>query len=124
MIRISSPSGSGSVEEAVNKCRLQRITLLREIAIKTGIQVYQFVITAIFWQSLCISLTLIANSSPSLLQILLREYHFDSEHKTLFTEEDILNIFPIVKHISPRSSDALFLLHCVQSRVQQGEHSE
>uniref|UniRef100_A0A8C1MS23 Clustered mitochondria protein homolog n=1 Tax=Cyprinus carpio TaxID=7962 RepID=A0A8C1MS23_CYPCA len=80
----------GSVEEAVDKCRLQRITLLREIAIKTGIQ------------------------------ILLREYHFDSEHKTLFTEEDILNIFPIVKHISPRSSDALYLLRCGQSRVQQG----
>ncbi|XP_016324965.1 clustered mitochondria protein homolog isoform X1 [Sinocyclocheilus anshuiensis] len=80
----------GSVEEAVDKCRLQRITLLREIAIKTGIQ------------------------------ILLREYHFDSEHKTVFTEEDILNIFPVVKHISPRSSDALYLLHCGQSRVQQG----
>ncbi|XP_016130496.1 clustered mitochondria protein homolog [Sinocyclocheilus grahami] len=80
----------GGVEEAVNKCRLQRITLLREIAIKNGIQ------------------------------ILLREYHFDSEHKTVFTEEDILNIFPVVKHISPRSRDALFLLHCGQSRVQQG----
>ncbi|KTG39713.1 hypothetical protein cypCar_00017958 [Cyprinus carpio] len=37
----------GSVEEAVNKCRLQRITLLREIAIKTGIQVYQFVLDMI-----------------------------------------------------------------------------
>ncbi|XP_058615136.1 clustered mitochondria protein homolog isoform X2 [Onychostoma macrolepis] len=80
----------GSVEEAVDKCRLQRITLLREIAIKTGIQ------------------------------ILLREYHFDSEHKSVFTEEDILNIFPVVKHISPRSSDALHLLRCGQSRVQQG----
>ncbi|KAK2873015.1 hypothetical protein Q8A67_022912 [Cirrhinus molitorella] len=80
----------GSVEEAVDKCRLQRITLLREITIKTGIQ------------------------------ILLREYHFDSENKTVFTEEDILNIFPVVKHISPRSSDALYLLRCGQSRVQQG----
>ncbi|XP_051734303.1 clustered mitochondria protein homolog isoform X2 [Ctenopharyngodon idella] len=80
----------GSVEEAVDKCRLQRITLLREIAIKTGIQV------------------------------LLREYHFDSEHKTVFTEEDILNIFPVVKHISPRANDALYLLRCGQSEVQQG----
>lgn len=44
---ISSPSGSGSVEEAVDKCRLQRITLLREIAIKTGIQVYQIVLNMI-----------------------------------------------------------------------------
>lgn len=74
----------------MDKCRLQRITLLREIAIKTG------------------------------FQILLREYHFDSADKTVFTEDDILNIFPVVKHISPRSSDALYLLRCGQSRVQQG----
>ncbi|KAG1970056.1 clustered mitochondria protein homolog [Pimephales promelas] len=80
----------GSVEEAVDKCRLQRNTLLREIAIKTGIQ------------------------------ILLREYHFDSEHRTVFTEEDILNIFPVVKHISPRANDALYLLRCGQSQVQKG----
>ncbi|CAM4670777.1 unnamed protein product [Leuciscus chuanchicus] len=80
----------GSVEEAVDKCRLQRNTLLREIAIKTGIQ------------------------------ILLREYHFDSEHRAVFTEEDILNIFPVVKHISPRANDALYLLRCGQSQVQQG----
>ncbi|XP_067278947.1 clustered mitochondria protein homolog isoform X2 [Pseudorasbora parva] len=80
----------GGVEEAVDKYRLQRITLLREIAIKTGIQ------------------------------ILLREYHFDSEHKAVFTEEDILNIFPVVKHISPRANDALYLLRSGQSQVQQG----
>ncbi|XP_051959972.1 clustered mitochondria protein homolog [Xyrauchen texanus] len=80
----------GSVEEAVEKCRLQRITLLREIAIKTGIQ------------------------------ILLREYHFDSEQTPVFTEEDILNIFPVVKHINPRASDATYLLLCGQSKTQQG----
>ncbi|XP_077051857.1 clustered mitochondria protein homolog isoform X4 [Siphateles boraxobius] len=80
----------GSVQEVVDKCRLQRNTLLREIAIKTGIQ------------------------------ILLREYHFDSEHRAVFTEEDILNIFPVVKHISPRANDALYLLRCGQSQVQQG----
>ncbi|XP_051536679.1 clustered mitochondria protein homolog isoform X2 [Myxocyprinus asiaticus] len=80
----------GSVKEAVEKDRLQRITLLREIAIKTGIQ------------------------------ILLREYHFDSEQRPVFTEEDILNIFPVVKHINPRASDAIYLLRCGQSKVQQG----
>ncbi|XP_005170337.2 clustered mitochondria protein homolog isoform X2 [Danio rerio] len=79
-----------SVEEAVDKCRLQRITLLRETAIKTGIQ------------------------------ILLREYQFDSGQNVVFTEEDILNIFPVVKHISPRASDALYLLHRGQMKVQQG----
>ncbi|XP_017559847.1 clustered mitochondria protein homolog isoform X1 [Pygocentrus nattereri] len=79
-----------SVEQAVDKCGLQRITLLREISIKTGIQ------------------------------ILIREYHFDAKHKPVFTEEDVLNIFPIVKHISPRASDGLYLLHCGQAKVQQG----
>ncbi|TRZ02894.1 hypothetical protein DNTS_033260 [Danionella cerebrum] len=63
-----------SVEEAVDKCRLQRISLLREIALKTGIQ------------------------------ILLRNYDFDCGDKPVFTEEDLLNIFPVVKHISPRAS--------------------
>ncbi|KAI4897571.1 hypothetical protein NFI96_020853, partial [Prochilodus magdalenae] len=79
-----------SVEQAVGECGLQRITLLRELSIKTGIQ------------------------------ILIREYHFDAKHKPVFTEEDILNIFPIVKHISPRASDGLYLLHCGQAKVQQG----
>lgn len=32
---------SENVEQAVDKCGLQRITLLREISIKTGIQVRQ-----------------------------------------------------------------------------------
>nr|XP_055036650.1 clustered mitochondria protein homolog isoform X1 [Misgurnus anguillicaudatus] len=80
----------GSVKEAVEKCSLQRITLLRETAIKTGIQV------------------------------LLREYNFNCENKAVFTEEDILNIFPVVKHITPRASDALRLLHLGQCKVQQG----
>ncbi|KAI7795880.1 clustered mitochondria protein homolog [Triplophysa rosa] len=81
----------GSVKEAVEKCRLQRTTLLREIAIKTGIQ------------------------------ILLREYNFENTvNRAVFTEEDILNIFPVVKHITPRASDALHLLRCGQSKVQQG----
>ncbi|XP_056586170.1 clustered mitochondria protein homolog isoform X2 [Triplophysa dalaica] len=81
----------GSVKEAVEKCSLQRTTLLREIAIKTGIE------------------------------ILLREYNFENTvNRAAFTEEDILNIFPVVKHITPRASDALHLLSCGQSKVQQG----
>jgi protein TIF31 len=36
------------------------------------------------------------------VQILLREYSFDSKNRLTFFEEDIINIFPVVKHISPR----------------------
>ncbi|KAK1788065.1 hypothetical protein P4O66_016542, partial [Electrophorus voltai] len=73
----------GNVEQAVGRCGLQRLTLLREHSIKTGIQ-----------------------------------------HKPVFTEEDILNIFPVLKHISPKASDGLCLLHCGQAKVQQGSLKE
>lgn len=36
------------------------------------------------------------------VQILLREYSFDSKNRLTFFEEDIINIFPVVKHINPR----------------------
>ncbi|XP_026875071.2 clustered mitochondria protein homolog isoform X2 [Electrophorus electricus] len=84
----------GNVEQAVGRCGLQRLTLLREHSIKTGIQ------------------------------MLIREYHFDAKHKPVFTEEDILNIFPVLKHISPKASDGLCLLHCGQAKVQQGSLKE
>uniref|UniRef100_A0A8B9J6L3 Clustered mitochondria protein homolog n=1 Tax=Astyanax mexicanus TaxID=7994 RepID=A0A8B9J6L3_ASTMX len=83
-----------SVDQAVDKCGLQRINLLREISIKTGIQ------------------------------ILIKEYHFDAKHRPVFTEEDILNMFPVVKHINPRATDGLHLLHCGQIKVQQGSLKE
>lgn len=34
--------------------------------------------------------------------MLLREYDFDSKNKTTFSGSDIMNIFPVVKHINPR----------------------
>lgn len=36
------------------------------------------------------------------VQILLREYSFDSKNRLTFFEEDVINIFPVVKHINPR----------------------
>ncbi|XP_051963038.1 clustered mitochondria protein homolog isoform X4 [Xyrauchen texanus] len=81
---------SESVDQAVEKYGLQKITLLREISIKTGIQ------------------------------ILIKEYNFDSRHKPSFTEEDILNIFPIVKHVNPKASDAFQFFQSGQAKVQQG----
>ncbi|XP_051521359.1 clustered mitochondria protein homolog isoform X3 [Myxocyprinus asiaticus] len=81
---------SESVDQAVEKYGLQKITLLREISIKTGIQ------------------------------ILIKEYNFDSRHKPAFTEEDILNIFPVVKHVNPKASDAFHFFQSGQAKVQQG----
>ncbi|XP_005987552.1 clustered mitochondria protein homolog isoform X2 [Latimeria chalumnae] len=79
-----------NVDQAVEKYNLQKTTLLREISIKTGIQ------------------------------ILLKEYNFDSRHKPTFTEEDILNIFPVVKHVNPKASDAFHFFQSGQAKVQQG----
>uniref|UniRef100_W5KMZ2 Clustered mitochondria protein homolog n=1 Tax=Astyanax mexicanus TaxID=7994 RepID=W5KMZ2_ASTMX len=80
-----------SVDQAVEKYGLQKITLLREISVKAGIQV-----------------------------ILIKEYNFDSRHKPAFTEEDILNIFPVVKHVNPKASDAFHFFQSGQAKVQQG----
>ncbi|XP_035478832.2 clustered mitochondria protein homolog isoform X2 [Scophthalmus maximus] len=79
-----------SVDQVVEKYGLQKSTLLREISIKTGIQ------------------------------ILIKEYNFDSRHKPAFTEEDILNIFPVVKHVNPKASDAFHFFQSGQAKVQQG----
>lgn len=79
-----------SVDQVVEKYGLQKITLLREISLKTGIQ------------------------------ILIKEYNFDSRHKPAFTEEDILNIFPVVKHVNPKASDAFHFFQSGQAKVQQG----
>ncbi|XP_008307926.1 clustered mitochondria protein homolog isoform X2 [Cynoglossus semilaevis] len=79
-----------SVDQVVEKYGLQKTTLLREISIKTGIQ------------------------------ILIKEYNFDSRHKPAFTEEDILNIFPVVKYVNPKASDAFHFFQSGQAKVQQG----
>lgn len=51
----------------------------------------------------------------------MKEYNFDSRHKPAFTEEDILNIFPVVKHVNPKASDAFHFFQSGQAKVQQGE---
>ena len=40
------------------------------------------------------------------VQILLREYNFDNKQQQAFTDDDVINMYPIVKHISPRATDA------------------
>ncbi|XP_070839589.1 clustered mitochondria protein homolog [Chaetodon trifascialis] len=81
---------SESIDEVIEKHGLQRISLLREMAIKTGIQVQ------------------------------LREYTFESRHKPVFGEEDVVNMFPVVKHLKPTGTDATRLIQQAQVVVQQG----
>lgn len=54
------------------------------------------------------------------IQILLREFALDSKSKQPFYEEDILNVFPIVKHIHPKATDAYHVFTSGQAKIQQG----
>lgn len=81
---------STTVESTCAHYSLHRICLLRSFCMKTGIQ------------------------------ILLREYNFDPKNRLTFFEEDIINIFPIVKHINPRASDAYNFYTTGQNKIQQG----
>ncbi|XP_053685063.1 clustered mitochondria protein homolog [Sabethes cyaneus] len=79
-----------SVEPIVAHYRLQKISLLRAFCLKTGVQ------------------------------ILLREYNFEMKNKPTFGENDIVNVFPVVKHINPRASDAYNFYTTGQTKIQQG----
>ncbi|XP_043273168.1 clustered mitochondria protein homolog [Venturia canescens] len=79
-----------SLDAMIEHFHLQKISLMRGFCVKTGIQ------------------------------ILLREYNFENKNRATFFEEDILNIFPIVKHINPRASDAYNFYTTGQSKIQQG----
>ncbi|XP_054711903.1 clustered mitochondria protein homolog [Uloborus diversus] len=79
-----------SIDAVVEQYSLPKTSILRSFCIKTGIQ------------------------------ILLREYNFDHKMKPTFTEDDILNIFPVVKHINPRATDAYNFYTTGQNKIQQG----
>lgn len=81
---------SEGLDAVCEQYMLQKISLLRSFCIKTGIQ------------------------------ILMREYNFESRNKAPFFEDDILNIFPVVKHINPRASDAYQFYTTGQSKIQAG----
>uniref|UniRef100_UPI00358E5CE2 clustered mitochondria protein homolog isoform X2 n=1 Tax=Myxine glutinosa TaxID=7769 RepID=UPI00358E5CE2 len=78
------------VEQAVEKHGLQKVSLLREFCLKSGVQ------------------------------LLLREFNMDSRQRPAFIEEDILNIFPIVKHVHPKATDAFHFFQSGQVKVKQG----
>ncbi|XP_072164554.1 clustered mitochondria protein homolog [Diadema setosum] len=79
-----------SIDSALERYDLQKMTLLREFCSKIGIQ------------------------------LLLRDYDLDSKSKSPFTENDILNMFPRVKHINPTASDAYHFFQSGQTKIQQG----
>lgn len=81
---------SNDIESSIEVYAVQKVSLLRSFCLKTG------------------------------LQILLRDYNFDSKNKLIFYEEDILNVFPIVKHINPRATDAYNFYTTGQNKIQQG----
>ncbi|CAK1551094.1 unnamed protein product [Leptosia nina] len=83
-----------SMDSVIQKHGLQKISLLRSFALKVG------------------------------LQIMLREYDFDNKNKTTFSSSDIMNIFPVVKHINPRASDAYNFYTTGQNKIQAGAVSE
>lgn len=79
-----------NMDELCETFGVHKLTVLRSFCVKTGIQ------------------------------ILLREYQLDQKHKLAFFEEDILNMFPIVKHINPRATDAYNFYTTGQTKIQQG----
>lgn len=72
------------------KYRIHRISLLRSFCLRTGVQV------------------------------LLREYDFESRKYPTFTEDDIMNLFPVVKHTNPKAYDASAIFEAAQGRLQGG----
>ncbi|KAH8277653.1 hypothetical protein KR018_003045 [Drosophila ironensis] len=83
-----------SIDTAVSRYGILRSSLMRAFCLKVGIQV------------------------------LLREYNFESKHKPTFGDEDIVNVFPVVKHISPRATDAYNFYTTGQAKIQQGMFKE
>lgn len=81
---------ASDVDTVLDQYKLQKVSLLRSFCLKTG------------------------------LQLLLRDYNFESKNKLIFYDEDILNIFPLVKHINPRATDAYNFYTTGQTKIQQG----
>lgn len=81
---------SDSIDSTIEKYNLQKISLLRSVSLRCGIQMK------------------------------LRDYSLSSRNHELFTDEDIVNLFPIVKHVNPRASDAFSLYTAGQTKIQQG----
>lgn len=84
--------GCDNLDAVCAQYKVQKVSLLRGFCVKVG------------------------------LQIALREYSLDARHanKVAFYEEDIVNVFPVVKHINPRATDAYNFFTTGQQKIQQG----
>lgn len=83
--------GCDNIDMVCEKFRIQKISMLRGLCVKVG------------------------------LQIALREYSLEGRsNKVAFFEEDIVNVFPVVKHINPRATDAYNFFTSGQQKIQQG----
>ncbi|XP_066499903.1 clustered mitochondria protein homolog [Hoplias malabaricus] len=79
-----------SADQLVEQYGLQKISLLREICLKTGIQ------------------------------LRLRDYVLDNRNKAPITPDDVLNLLPVVKHVSMATTDASRLFQAAQNSLQKG----
>ncbi|XP_073675384.1 clustered mitochondria protein homolog [Garra rufa] len=87
--RLKEGLGS-SVDHLVEQYGLRKISLLREMCLKTGIQ------------------------------LRLREYILDNRNKAPISSDDVLNILPVVKHITMTTSDATRMFKAGQNSLQKG----
>lgn len=86
---ISDCLGSGP-NHLVERYGLQKLSLLREFCLKTGVQ------------------------------LRLRDYNLDNHNKAPIGPDDVLNIFPVVKHVDMPSVDASKAYSAAQSSIQKG----
>lgn len=77
-------------EASFAKIKARKLTLLRSFCTKNGVQ------------------------------LLLREYNTESKHKEAFGEDDVLSMYPVVKHVPSRASDAYNFFTNGQAKIQQG----
>uniref|UniRef100_A0A914DXN8 Clustered mitochondria protein homolog n=1 Tax=Acrobeloides nanus TaxID=290746 RepID=A0A914DXN8_9BILA len=54
------------------------------------------------------------------IQLILKDYNLDSKTKLPFSEDDIHNMYPVVKHMNPHAKDAQNLFLSGQTKVHQG----
>ncbi|XP_026766552.3 clustered mitochondria protein homolog [Pangasianodon hypophthalmus] len=83
--------GLGSnIDQLVEQYGLQKLSLLREICLKTGVQ------------------------------LRLRDYILDNRTKAPITPDDVLNLLPVVKHITMPTTDAMRSFCAAKNSLQKG----
>lgn len=56
----------------------------------------------------------------NVLQLRLREYILDNRNKAPISPDDVLNILPVVKHITMTTTDATRMFKMAQNSLQKG----